>query len=91
LSFSEPYRFREGLKQHLQLVTAIERADMNEARRILREHIDESRNYVLQAFRIWRQADSKPLTKLSASTTKKASVSRKQKAPRVRARTGSHM
>jgi DNA-binding GntR family transcriptional regulator len=91
LSFSEPYRFREGLKQHLQLVAAIERADLNEACRILREHINESRNYVLQAFRIWRQADSKPLARGSAQPTRTPSVGRKQKVHGVKPKTASQI
>lgn len=59
LSFSEPYRFRKGLQQHIQLVAALAKDDLDGARRLIRKHVDESRNYVLQAFRTWRKADKK--------------------------------
>jgi DNA-binding GntR family transcriptional regulator len=59
LSFSEPYRFRKGLQQHIQLVAALGQGDLDGARRLIRKHVDESRNYVLQAFRTWRKAGKK--------------------------------
>lgn len=59
LSFSEPYRFRKGLQQHIQLVAALGKNDLDGARRLIRKHVDESRNYVLQAFRTWRKAGKK--------------------------------
>lgn len=54
LSFHEPYRFQEGVKQHRALLDALSRDDVEKACRIIRKHIDESRQYVLQAFRSWR-------------------------------------
>lgn len=60
LSFSEPYRFHEGVKQHRELLDALARNDVDKASRIIRRHIDESRQYVLQAFRSWRAPETPP-------------------------------
>jgi DNA-binding GntR family transcriptional regulator len=70
LSFSEPYRFREGLKQHAQLLGAIGKGEIEAARRIIRMHVEESRNYVLQAFRAWR--DPKGASAVKAKAKAKA-------------------
>jgi DNA-binding GntR family transcriptional regulator len=56
LSFVEPQRFRKGLKQHAALLSALEKGAIDEARELLRIHVDESRVYVLQAFRSWRKS-----------------------------------
>ena len=66
LSFSEPFRFREGLKQHLQLVSALAARQLDEARRLVRVHVDESRNYVLQAFRSWQRRSNPPVARASS-------------------------
>lgn len=58
LSFQAPYRFREGLKQHVQLVAALAKGDTDKACGIVRKHVDESRKYVLQAFKDWRRKES---------------------------------
>ncbi len=58
LSFSEPYRFREGSKQHWGIVKALAAGDLDAARRTIREHVEQSRNYVMQAFRSWRRDES---------------------------------
>lgn len=58
LSFSEPYRFREGSKQHWGIVEALAAGDLEAARRTIREHVEQSRNYVMQAFRSWRRDES---------------------------------
>ena len=63
LSFSEPFRFREGLKQHLQLVSALAARKLDEARRLVRVHVDQSRNYVLQAFRSWQRQSNLPVAR----------------------------
>jgi DNA-binding GntR family transcriptional regulator len=55
LSFVEPYRFREGMKQHSRLLAALEKGELESARKILRAHVDESRRYVLQAFKAWKK------------------------------------
>lgn len=60
LSFVEPYRFRKGLKQHSDLVGALEKGDVEAARRIIRAHIQESRNYVQQAFKAWLTGGASP-------------------------------
>ena len=58
LSFVEPQRFRKGLKQHAALLSAMERGAIAEARNLLHNHVDESRVYVLQAFRSWRKSQA---------------------------------
>lgn len=55
LSFAEPYRFQKGVKQHSRLFAALSSGQIDEARRVLRDHVDESRRYVLQAFKSWRK------------------------------------
>ena len=60
LSFSAPYRFREGLKQHQQLMQAFASGDTEKACRVAHKHVDESRKYVLQAFKAWRVSEQVP-------------------------------
>jgi DNA-binding GntR family transcriptional regulator len=55
LSFSVPYRFREGSKQHWQILRALEAGNVAKACRLLRTHVNQSRNYVIQAFQEWEQ------------------------------------
>ena len=57
ISFAEPYRFREGVKQHSQLVDALAKGAIEHARRIIRSHVEESRDYAMQAFRSWQAQD----------------------------------
>ena len=56
LSFSHPYRFRKGLMQHKQLVLALQKDKIDQACRLLRAHVEESRDYALDAFRKWHGA-----------------------------------
>jgi DNA-binding GntR family transcriptional regulator len=58
LSFAKPHRFRRGLEEHRRVVAALARGDVEEACSVLKRHVDESRRYVLQAFRAWRDARS---------------------------------
>ncbi|MCL4761724.1 MAG: GntR family transcriptional regulator [Burkholderiales bacterium] len=62
LSFAKPYRFKEGLRQHWEIVEALASQDVDKACRILQDHVDRSRNYVMQAFRSWRHSSSAPAT-----------------------------
>ena len=55
LSFAQPHRFQEGVKQHSALLAALVKKDLEKARRVLRAHVDESRVYVMQAFQGWRK------------------------------------
>jgi DNA-binding GntR family transcriptional regulator len=57
LSFAKPERFRKGLEQHRTLLAALSSGDIDRACSVLRKHVDESRRYVLQAFRDWRKKD----------------------------------
>jgi len=55
ISFAEPYRFKKGLKQHSQLLAALAKGALDDARRIIRSHVEESRDYAMQAFRAWQK------------------------------------
>ncbi|MGE5615808.1 MAG: GntR family transcriptional regulator [Bacillota bacterium] len=59
ISFAEPYRFRKGLKQHSQILAALEKGMLDDARRMIRSHVEESRDYAMQAFRAWQEHNSK--------------------------------
>jgi DNA-binding GntR family transcriptional regulator len=60
LSFTASYRFREGSSQHWQILGALERGDVDQARRTLQRHVEQSRAYVIEAFRIWREGSDQP-------------------------------
>lgn len=51
LSFSASHRFQEGNKQHWQILRALEKGDLDQTRRLLAKHVNDSRKYVLQAFK----------------------------------------
>lgn len=76
LSFTEPYRFQEGVKQHRELLEALTRDDVEKACRIIRKHIDESREYVLQAFRSWRGPEVLPARGTPARTSARGASKR---------------
>lgn len=83
LSFTEPYRFQEGVKQHRELLDALTRSDVDKASRIIRKHIDESREYVLQAFRSWRAPEISPRLDKAARSSPRGSANAvlRKKAP----------
>jgi DNA-binding GntR family transcriptional regulator len=53
LSFAQAPRFREGNRQHWELVAAIEAVDARRAQDLTRRHVQESRGYALAAFAAW--------------------------------------
>ena len=55
LSFTAAYRFKEGSSEHWKILSALERGDVNQARSLLQRHVEQSRRYVIEAFRIWRE------------------------------------
>lgn len=59
LSFAESQRFREGAKQHWQILRALEAKDEAAIARLLAKHIDESRKYVIQAFNAWHKGEER--------------------------------
>ncbi len=77
LSFAKPYRFKEGLRQHWAIVEALASQDVDKACRILQDHVDRSRNYVMQAFRSWRHGSSAPAS-ATAGTPAPPLVDRKR-------------
>jgi DNA-binding GntR family transcriptional regulator len=76
LSFATPHRFRKGLEEHRRVVAALARGRVEEASSILERHVDESRRYVLQAFRAWRDARSSDVGPSSAATADRKRAAR---------------
>jgi len=78
LSFSEPYRFKEGSRQHWNVIAALADGDVARACRVLRDHVDRSRSYVLQAFQSWRQGNNRTehVTKQLPATSRKPRLAR---------------
>jgi DNA-binding GntR family transcriptional regulator len=84
LSFAKPHRFRKGLEEHRRVVAALARGDIDEACSVLKKHVDESRRYVLQAFRAWRDAGSGDRRSPSAPTASTKRALRADSRPRAR-------
>jgi DNA-binding GntR family transcriptional regulator len=82
LSFAKPNRFQKGFEEHRRMVAALARGDAEEACSILKRHVDESRRYVLQAFRTWRDARSSDGGSSSAAGAHTKRAARPRSAPR---------